>query len=66
MLNKLERLAGIFNISVLPVKEDSKKQLRIVFVSPLDNDFWHIIRKGVLYAKRELSEKKCSNRLLWF
>jgi len=57
MLNKLERLAGIFNISVLPVKEDSKKQLRIVFVSPLDNDFWHIIRKGVLYAKRELSEK---------
>lgn len=57
MLKNVERLAGRFSTSILPVKEKSKKQLRIVFVSPLDNEFWYVIRKGVLYAKRELSEK---------
>jgi methyl-accepting chemotaxis protein len=57
MLRNVERLAGRFSISIVPVKEKAKKQLRIVFISPLDNEFWHVIRKGVLYAKRELSEK---------
>lgn len=57
MLTNVERLAGRFNVSVLPVKKESTKQLRIAFITPLDNEFWHVIRKGVLYAKRELSEK---------
>ena len=65
MLRNVERLAGRFSTSIIPVKEKAKKQLRIVFVSPLDNEFWHIIRKGVLYAKGVI-RKKCNNRLLWF
>lgn len=32
-------------------------ELRIAFISPLDNEFWHVIRKGVLYAKKVLSQK---------
>ncbi len=31
--------------------------MRITFISPLDNEFWYLLRQGVIYAKRELSGK---------
>ena len=57
MLTGVERLIERFNTSVVPVEADSKSQLRIAFISPLDNEYWHVVRKGVLYAKKELSQK---------
>lgn len=57
MLTGIEMLIQRFNTSVVPVEADSKSQLRIAFICPLDNDFWYAVRKGVLYAKKELSKK---------
>ena len=57
MLMGVENLVEKFNTSVVPVEMNSEKQLRIVFISPLDNEFWYVIRNGVLYAKKELSKK---------
>jgi len=57
MLTGIEMLIQRFNTSVVPVEADSKSQLHIAFISPLDNDFWYAVRKGVLYAKKELSKK---------
>jgi len=57
MLEGFEVLIERFNTSVVPVEADSEKQLRIAFISPLDNEFWEVIRKGVLYAKKELAKK---------
>jgi len=57
MLTGIEILIQRFNTSVVPVETDSKSQLHIAFISPLDNDYWYAVRKGVLYAKKELSNK---------
>lgn len=57
MLTGIEKLVGRFNTSVVPVEADSKSQLRIAFISPLDNEFWYIVRKGVFYAKKVLAHK---------
>jgi len=57
MLEGFEVLIERFNTSVVPVEADSEKQLRIAFISPLDNEFWYVVRNGVLYAKKELAKK---------
>jgi methyl-accepting chemotaxis protein/ABC-type sugar transport system substrate-binding protein len=57
MLTGIERLIKRYNTAVVPVEDDSKKQLRIAFISPLDNEYWYVVRKGYLYAKKELSQK---------
>lgn len=57
MLTKIEKLVKKYHTSVVPVENESKRQLRISFISPLDNDFWYILRQGVLYAIRELRDK---------
>lgn len=57
MLTGIERLVTKFHTSVIPVETESKRQLRITIVSPLDNEFWYIVRQGILYAIRELYGK---------
>ena len=57
MLTGFEGIIEKFNTSVVPVEVDSDRQLRIAFISPLDNEFWEVIRKGVLYAKKELGKR---------
>ncbi len=57
MLTGIEKLIKRYNTSIAPVEADSKSQLRIAFISPLDNEFWHVVRKGVLYARKMLSQK---------
>ena len=57
MLTGIEKLVKKFRTSVTPVQADSKRQLRITFLSPLDHEFWYMVRQGVQYAKKELSEK---------
>ncbi|NLD47321.1 MAG: substrate-binding domain-containing protein, partial [Clostridiaceae bacterium] len=54
MLTRIERLVKKYHTSVIPVENESKRQLRISFISPLDNEFWYIIRQGAMYAIREL------------
>ena len=57
MLTGVESLVERFNTSVVPVEADSEKHLRIAFISPLDNEFWYVVRNGVLYAKKELANR---------
>lgn len=57
MLTRIERLVKRYHTSVVPVENESKRQLRITFISPLDNEFWHIVRQGAMYAIRELRGK---------
>jgi len=57
MLNGIEKLVKRFKTSVTPVDTVSTKKLKIVFLSPLDHEFWVGVRQGVLYAQKELSMK---------
>lgn len=57
MLKGIERLVKKFRTSVTPVEGDSVRQLRITVISPLDQEFWYLLRQGIIYAKKELSEK---------
>ena len=57
MLTGIEKLVKKFHTSVTPVEADSKRQLRITVVSPLDHEFWYMVRQGILYAIKELSSK---------
>lgn len=55
MLNSIQHLLGQFHTSVMPTAKRSSKQLKIAFLSVLDNDFWYDVRKGVFYAEKELA-----------
>ena len=57
MLAGIDNLIKKFHTSVVPIEGDSNKQLRITIISPLDNEFWFALRQGIMYAKKELSEK---------
>ena len=57
MLFEIEKLVRRFKTSVIPVDKVSEKRLKIVFLSPLDHEFWYGVRQGVMYAKKELAEK---------
>ena len=57
ILSGIEKLVRKYRTTVIPVEVESKRQLRITFVSPLDHAFWYAVRQGVLYAIKELSEK---------
>lgn len=57
MLNEIERLVRRFKTSVTPVEKVSERRLKIVFMSPLDHEFWYGVRQGVMYAKKELAAK---------
>ncbi len=57
MLGSIQGLLGQFQTSVLPTGKSSSKQIKIAFLSMLDNDFWFGVRKGVFYAQKELNGK---------
>jgi len=57
MLTGIEKLVKKFHTSVIPVEADSKTQLNIAFISPLDNDFWYLLQQGVVYAQKELADR---------
>jgi len=60
MLIGFEELIERFNTSIVPVKTDSKAHLRIAFICPLDNDYWYVVRKGIMYAKKELAKRNAT------
>lgn len=55
MLGDIQNLLGQFNTSVLPTTKSSEKQVKIAFLTMMDNDFWYGVRKGVFYAQKELA-----------
>ncbi len=57
MLGSIQSLLGQFSTSVLPTSKGGSKQVKIAFLTMLDNDFWFGVRKGVFYAQKELSGK---------
>lgn len=57
MLVGIQNLLKQFNTAITPVRNSSPKPLKFLSMSMLDNDFWYGVRKGVLYAQKELEGK---------
>ena len=56
MLKGIQKLIRQFKNGVVPTKNNRSKKVRIAFFSKLDNYFWYAIRRGVLYAQKELQD----------
>lgn len=56
MLKGIQRLLVQFNTAIRPVNRRPSSPIKILAISMLDNDFWYGVRRGVNYAKTELSE----------
>ena len=54
MLGGLETLLRQFNTSVEPTNIKPKKTVKIGVFCIVDNDFWRSVRRGAIYAKKEL------------
>lgn len=54
MMSGIEHLISQFNTAIVPVKKKTARKVKIMSVSMLDNDFWYGVRRGALYAKKEL------------
>ncbi len=57
MLNGLEKLLRQFTTAVEPIKGRAGRKLKIGFICMDDNDFWHSVRRGAIYAKKELESQ---------
>ena len=58
MLTGIRTLLKQYNTSIVPTTRHSSRQIKILSMSMLDNDFWYGVRKGVLYAQKELEDCK--------
>ena len=56
MLTGIRNLLKQYNTGIVPSNRRSSKKIKILSMSMLDNDFWYSVRKGVLYAQKELEE----------
>lgn len=56
MLTSLTNLIKQFNTGISPSKNNRSSKVRIAFFSKLDNYFWFAIRRGVMYAQKELKD----------
>lgn len=56
MLKGIQRLLLQFNTAVMPTKKKPSRPIKILAISMLDNDFWYGVRRGVNYAKTEMSD----------
>ena len=66
MLRGLEQLLRQFKTAVEPVKKKAPKKIRIGVLCIDDNDFWHSVRRGTVYAKKELEENDAIVRYAFF
>lgn len=57
MLTGIQGLLKQFSTAVVPTQKSPDKKLKIKVMSMLDNDFWYSVRRGVLYAQKELEDK---------
>ncbi|MBO6298948.1 MAG: substrate-binding domain-containing protein [Lachnospiraceae bacterium] len=56
MLTGIRHLLKQYNTSIVPTTKKSSRQIKILMMSMLDNDFWYGVRKGALYAGKELED----------
>lgn len=54
MLMSIKTLLQQYNTSVVPVKKTPSHKVKIGIYCILDNDFWHEVRRGIIYAKNVL------------
>ena len=54
MLMTIKNLLQQYNTSIVPVKQTPMKKVKIGIYCILDNDFWHEVRRGIIYAKNVL------------
>lgn len=54
MLMSIKNLLQQYNTSVVPVKQTPSRKVKIGIYCILDNDFWHEVRRGIIYAKNVL------------
>ena len=66
MLSGLEQLLRQFTTAVEPVKKKAAKKIRIGVFCIDDNDFWHGVRRGTVYAKKELESHGAIVRYAFF
>ena len=66
MLNGLETLLKQYTTSVEPVKAPAGKKIKIGVFCILDNDFWYSVRRGAIYAKKELESLGAEVRFIPF
>ena len=66
MLNGLEKLLRQFTTAVEPVKKKSPRKIKIGVFCIDDNDFWHSVRRGAIYAKKELEVQGAIVRYAFF
>lgn len=57
MLEGIRRLLKQFDTAVVPTEKVPYSTVKILVMSMLDNEFWYELRKGVLYAQKELEGK---------
>ena len=54
MMNGIEKLLRQFDTAIVPVSKYKDRHLKFMVLSMYDNDFWYGVRRGALYAKKEL------------
>lgn len=57
MLSGIRNLLKQFNTAIVPTDVKPNKQIKILAMSMLDNDFWYGVRKGVLYSQKEIDSR---------
>lgn len=55
MLNGIRNIIKAFKTGVMPTGNNRSQKVRIAFFSKLDNYFWYAIRRGVMYAEKEMA-----------
>lgn len=66
MLMGIQGLLRQFSTSVMPVKQRDGKKVKIAFITVCDNDFWYSVRRGAIYAQKELEAYNAEVRFIPF
>lgn len=64
MLVNIQTLLKQFTTSVEPVPAKPGKHIKIGVLCILDNDFWYSVRRGIIYAQKELEAYNCEVRYM--
>ncbi|MCR5390419.1 MAG: substrate-binding domain-containing protein [Lachnospiraceae bacterium] len=66
MLKGIQNLLKQFTTSVVPVPSVPGKKVKIGVLCILDNDFWYSVRRGIVYARKELEDYNAEVRYVPF
>ena len=66
MLKGIQTLLKQFTTSVQPVNAREGRKIKIGVFCILDNDFWYSVRRGIVYAQKELEDYNVEVRYIPF